>query len=376
MNRFSRSLLLVVPTLAALPATAPAQKALPLYANVQDGNAQSYFPFVYVGGSRYQQVWDGSQLCTTSATLNSIAWRRDTQDNTAFQGRTVPTFDVSIGHAATTPSTLSTTFAANWGGGGPTLVFSGPLNLPAQSPVPPFALATFNVGVPFNAPFNYTRAAGDLLIEMSEPGQAQQKQLYSLDAHFTGKSGYVFTIGEPGAFGSRESPNLFYDSRTHPTSSIVPGGAIELVVSNLASPYPTSFVFGLDTRLWAAGPLPDDLGRFGAPGNTVYTSFDALSGMVMPQPAGSRYEARFLTPIPAVPSLAGLGWFNQTVSLDPTANPLAAVLSRGLAVVLGGSQSAPETAMMGTADSTTPTGQPIFSGGEGGLVTLFGGTFN
>jgi hypothetical protein len=366
-----RHLLPLAPLFLTLAVPAQQTKILPVVGNVRDGNSWTYFPFLY-DAFRFQQVWDGSAVATNNASITATAFRRDTADNTAHQGQTTGNFTLRLSHTTATPATLSTTFAANVTSP-QTIAFQGSLNLPNQPSV--IGSATFNIVIPHNAPYQFQTALGNLLAEYEIPGNASRKSIYNLDADYAGRDGIVTSIGTAGTFAGGSMARMTYDASTTQLSQVVPGGSIGLRVASLPVQAPTFIAFGLSSLFWAGGPLPFDVGTLGATGNTLYTSLDALTPALTPQPAGNQFQVDLTAPIPNVANLAGRGFFNQAITLHQPSNGLGAVFTNALHTLIGGMTTTSVTNMMGDASSTQATGGFAFNG-TGGPVVQFTGTFN
>lgn len=127
--------------------------------------------------------------------------------------------------------------------------------------------------------------------------------LAGLGAYGPGCAG---TLGVPHATGSL--PQL--------------GASLTIDVNNLAQ--------SLAIMLTGMADPLTDLAPFGAPGCWVRVSPD-ISGLLL----GAGNAAQWQLPIPNHPSLMGVGFFHQALSLDPSANALGAVMSDALASQLG-----------------------------------------
>jgi hypothetical protein len=360
-----------------LPLTAQQPRVVPFHQNFSEGNGYTQFPFVY-DRFRFQVLLSGSSFCQTSASLTAVAFRRDAQINEVEPGKLVPQLDVFVGHSALTPSTMSTQFATNRSGS-QTAVFSGSYNLPTLLPAPPVGSGPFLIQIPFGSPFAYQLASGDLLIELVGPGSASTRDEYFIDAAVIGPEGRYTVFGQAGVFGAFEQPTLDIDTFTHPLGQLVPGGTLVTQVYGMNAAYPTVFVYGVYSTISSFGPLPFDCTAIGAPGNTFYTSLEAFSPVHVPTGFGGTYGTFQNVLIPAAPSLGGATLFHQTAHYDPTANTLGLVLSKGMAITLGGNTGTPEVNMMGGPSSNSAQGGFVVGGPSGtyaGPVTELSGTFN
>jgi hypothetical protein len=75
---------------------------------------------------------------------------------------------------------------------------------------------------------------------------------------------------------------------------------------------------------------PISLAQYGMPGCLQHVSIDAAAFL-----AGANNQARFELPIPNMPGLVGLHFFNQAIVPDPAANALGAVVSDAAEGVIG-----------------------------------------
>lgn len=141
------------------------------------GNAQGPAPLRYfgTGGSRVQQVYDGSTFSSISGpvTITAISFRPFTTPS-AFAGDTVNLSDSLIRLSTTQqsgegPNQLGTTFADNVGSDAQT-VYSGALTLTTSAagsaPYP------FDYTINLQTPFTYDPAQGNLLLDVLVPSTA------------------------------------------------------------------------------------------------------------------------------------------------------------------------------------------------------------
>lgn len=85
------------------------------------------------------------------------------------------------------------------------------------------------------------------------------------------------------------------------------------------------YAIGASTSQWGAFSLPLDLGPAGAPGCSIYVSFDVLTGTT----TTSNGSAQLQLAIPQDNKLLGLTFFSQWTVLDQQANTLGVSLSGG-----------------------------------------------
>jgi len=267
---------LFMPALAAAGLAAQTQsRVVPSSATRTDGNAYLVYPFTNPpgpnGDARFQLLLSGSAFAKSSAMLTGFAFRVDAYLPYSYPAATVQNLNVRIGHAKTTPATMSTTFASNWSGP-PTTVFSGNYSLPAQQSTPQPA-APFNIAWKLSRPFAYSRSSGDLLIELEF--DATGTRFYTMDATTVG--GNATGFGTSGTFATWQPQRILFGVRS--LQALLPGGSVSLSATTPAlSPLPFFAIMFLGVSNTSFGPiqLPLDLTRFGAPGNNLYTSMDLV----------------------------------------------------------------------------------------------------
>jgi hypothetical protein len=349
---------------AAVAAALPAQanRVVPAVRTATEGNISLDVPFWYDAG-RVQLVIAGSAVANTAASLTGFAFRPTGADTAGHPQRTLQNVVISAGHApaGVTPTTMSTTFTANHGTGFTTM-FRGQLVLPAQpgfqSPAP------FNIGFVFQQPFPYQRQSGDLVLEVEMPGPYTQNLFYaSIDAEmYRARQGAMSHYGSAGtlAAGGRPGIETFVDG-----SSVVPGGVLRTTV-RAGGPYQVLVWLGTSNRSFAGVAIPFDLTPFGAPGNHLLASMDALVATAL-QPAGSSWSVHIDWPIPATADTVGATAFAQAALVDTQANSLGLVFTAGLKVVVSpGSARAVEHSMLYHHEPTFPVGWfPVLTIGQG-----------
>lgn len=143
---------------------------------------------------------------------------------------------------------------------------------------------------------------------------------YSTSAS-NGAGGYGY-IGA-GCAGSLGVP------RNIATSQPRLGSTAVLTVDRL--PLHAAFVLvGFSRTVAAVGPLPFDLGPFGATGCAARVSPDAVSVAV-----GASNAINYSLPIPNAAAFVGIKLFTQALAIDPAANALGGVTSDAAALLIG-----------------------------------------
>ena len=312
------------PLLLAISAAAQTAKVLPPSVAARDGSFETNEP-LGANAFRHQHLIRGDNFCVSSAMLSAFAYRRDGAHPSTFTSLTLRGLIVTIGHAATTPASMSNVFAANRAGT-QTVIHRGDFVLPTQ---PPAAIGPFNIRWPAATPFAYARASGDLLLELEVPGSAGRFDPYVIDVEYP--NGLCRAVGAAGAFQSGRPHTLSCSL----ASVLRPGGILQLQASSFLANHPAVLWVGASATAMGSLRLPFDLGVLGAPGNTLYASMDVVAPFPL-TPLRTVFFGYALVPIPSDPRLVNATVHVQAAYQDAPSNALGVVTSNALDVVLGG----------------------------------------
>jgi hypothetical protein len=367
-STFSVAVLAATTGLTCAPAEAQNTKVVPASATSTEGATTSHLPFVY-DRTRVQQVWNGPDVATGVAVINSINFRRDANlTPAAYPKKDIPQTTVSIGHTKVSPLTMTRTFSANITATMTTLV-NGKHSLPAQPAVskPP---AAFNIKYPTSTPFLYNPQTGHLIMEwITGSGNSTVKQHYDLDAVriTTGGSGNVNQFGTWGKFAGNDNARWTADA-----NKLVPGGAAAFTLTGFNQAYTSKLFIGVSNTTYNGLKLPYDLGNIGAPGNFLYTGLDLILPFTLQRnPSTPAYSANLNFPLPNDNKLIGLKAYAQTYYGDSKANAAGLVSSDALTLTVG--SGTPATQTIGQSSTTTATGPFLFNNAYGGPVVQFAG---
>ena len=138
---------------------------------------------------------------------------------------------------------------------------------------------------------------------------------------------YVTAFGG-GCGGTSGVPGLGLDSKTLPYL----GNSVSLRVVRLPPTSPTSMLWGLsNSSYFGQFPLPFDLSVIGMAGCSLLVRDDLSIGLV-----NSGGTATWGQSVCECPELIGAKFYNQVVTLDPTANPLGFSVSNGTESFIAG----------------------------------------
>jgi hypothetical protein len=148
--------------LACLPSMLPAQtRVVPAFAATTEGNSTHAYPLSYTG-VRMQILLEGKDVSPAPISLASVALRGDGGTQSYSASTLSPT--LTLYTVPGTAATMSTTWTTNIGSATGTVVFQGPLAVPAFTPAYPTP-NPFSVVVRFSRPFVFVPTQGSLLLE-------------------------------------------------------------------------------------------------------------------------------------------------------------------------------------------------------------------
>ena len=282
---------------------------------------------------KYQQVFLASEL-PNAFTMTALGLRWDNQTTTAFYGATVD-LEIAVGYTTRTPTTLSTTFAANFDSGTPVTVLPRSMVVYPDNPnPPPTDPAQFQLLIPWTQTFSWAPAPGqNLLIQVIQRGSSSGSFAYVLDAGWSPSTARLYgpdtaTTGTLDGFAYGYVMS-FYAL----TNTAVPvlgnrdfpqiGGQFLVTLAQAKASTSAWLLFGASRTNWGSYPLPLDLGIIGAPGCPLLCTADVLVACS----TNSAGSASFSVAVPMDFGLIGASFFNQYLIADRTANLLGVVVS-------------------------------------------------
>lgn len=321
-------------SITALAALLPAQqtKVLPKGMDLVEGPSVFQYPFGTVNHG-IQMLVDADQITAGVAVIQGMRFRptQQTQTTTGWtRNYTVTAYTVAMN--AQTFSLLSSPYDPNLvlGGATPTVVFSGPLTLPATAPLT-LTPASFSIQIPFSTPYVFDASLGNLalMVELNDTAPPVTCRVDAVQFRNTGTTtvptGIVAPIDTAGCVVSGTSMT----SATTDTLAIL-GGAVQTQLT--ASPpgaFPAAFVaLGFDRG-------NTDLGFLGLqPGCFARINGSFLDTIAIAGPGGF---APVVWNIPFDPNLLGAGAITQSVGLAPSLLLSDSVVTNAEAIRVGDS---------------------------------------
>lgn len=304
------------------------------------GGSDNSIPFTW-SPVKYQQVFLGSDL-PRAFTMAGISVRRD---EGAIRAHNISVeLEIQVGYTTRTPTSMSTTFAANFDSGAPVQVVPrGVVDFPDQPLTPPANPGDFYFTIPWPIHFAWTPVPGrNFLVQVTIHGNSFGNQIwgYPLDA-CGGDTARLF--GAPAsATTGRLEPHyglvLGFRELTHTAVPVLSSPEKPQIDNDfpvhLTQARPSSFallLFGISDTSWNGLPLPFDLRLIGAPGCSLLASGEDMQ--VVPTDAAGAGSFTYL--IPNNIYLLRGRFYNQYLVRDPAANGLGFVVSNGGAGVIG-----------------------------------------
>jgi hypothetical protein len=352
--------------MASLPTLGSAQsnRAVPsIYASVE-GNDLASYPFGRTG-FRMQQCVAGSAIANTTAILSAVSYRADNDNSTSKPALVLTTLQVAVGATSMSPASMSTTFGANITGT-MTQVYNGALALPAYTStsggVAPW------IPITFSAPFPYTVASGNLLIDMTVPVSPSASSGYTIDSALPG--GTYSTFGTPGPLSKADfvSISISGNGTQGRFSGIVPGGSLTMIVQSQFFSWSGALFLGA-----AKQASPVDLSVIGAPGNFLYIQ-PLVSLPITLTSSISGFRATLPLSIPGGPVTGGQ-LMSQAAVIDPPVNSLGLMTTSANVITIGDPLPHPVQQLQ-SSDSAALTGAFQYGTSNllGGAVLRFSGT--
>jgi hypothetical protein len=265
--------------------------------------------------SRTQLICDVAAIPVAAATWTALQLRMPAgpSGNLSYLANAT----IAVGMSTVPYTFASPTFAHNLAGS--STVFSGPLSLPARSATPAWPMA-WEAPVPFTLPYVYTASSGQALVVDLVQATTFGVLDWNLEAwaQDTGRGEFGLTFQPACRFGSGP-----YTASAGATSTMV-GASWGPSYSPLPPNLSGFGVLGAQGPggSWGGLPLPIDLAPFGAAGCVLGVSVD-LAVPLVSNASGLAVWPQLT--IPSQPSLVGLGFFEQPLFLDATANALGVV---------------------------------------------------
>ncbi len=307
---------------APLPAQSPTYFYSPASLEKKEGPGGDDYPFA-IPVIRYQQIHDD---LGQKALIEGMAFRRDGLRRIPMKAWSVE-MEAWMTTAKVRARTMTTSFAANRGNDFTRVLPKSWIHFP-DLPLPSTPPAPFAVLVPFPQPFPF-KATGSLLWEVAIHGNKQGarsnlKVFTYLDAQAPTLSKGAHTPFGKGCKGSLGRVPLL-------DGWLRSDGFFRAVLSG-GSPFQRGLLlFGRSDKRFFTYSLPLDLGPMGAPGCKLLADILSLAPFSTDPMGAGRVQ---VGKVPITGEMEGMAFFLQALLLDAKANPLGAVFSNGVKVLV------------------------------------------
>jgi hypothetical protein len=311
--------------------------------------------------SRTQSIVATSDIAPAAALWNSLGVRRPVGlGNANPVTSTTGTIMMSV---STMPYTAMTNNFATNHGPSPVTVFTGTINLPAETN-PPTWPANWNT-IPFTAPFPYTNAMGpSLVIDLKQVGNTATTAWY---VEVTSPNlGNRLENGGPQSTCKFSNGN-YNSGLSYTTAGIGGNGGPWYVTYNSLLPNTVGVaaigVQGVGGN-WNGIPLPYSLASLGAPGCTWNVSVEFMVGLATNATGSATWPTQT---IPNDPALRGAFFYDHSAFVDAAANALGLVVGWSSKWEIGTQLGAPGCSVSATG---TTANNPTGTLQQGFLATL------
>lgn len=334
---------LVLPCVAALAAVLPGQQAkvIPSGMDFVEGPLVYTYPFGRADGAM-QVLVDADQVTLGQGLLLGIRFRPSQVTGTQTQIAHTKNYRVTAYVVSQTAATMVADLATNIGTATGTIVFQGPVNLPAQQ-ILAVAPAPFSIHIPFTQPFPYDGSLGNLLLHVETADTAAVPGLYRIDAvQFRNATieGIVAAVDTTGCTVPGTGAGLTMGASA---ATAIVGGAIANTLTETVPGSFTSALVGL-----ALDRQQQDLAFLGMPGCTNFLG--TFTSQVAVATGGAFPLVNWN--IPALPSIAGIPCVTQALALPANGSFSSSVTSNALAIRVG-SSTPPVNKVMAAFRSST-----------------------
>lgn len=319
----------LLPAILALSspfATAQQQKVVPQGMDFVESSLVYTYPFGRQTGA-IQLLYDADQITTQQGLITGMRFRQSQITATQTYPSYQKNYKVTAYTVATSAVAMVADPAVNAGAAVPTIVFQGPLTLPAVTFITTYP-GTFSIDIPFTTPYVFDGSQGNLLLLLeTDDTTAVPTGSYRIDAvnlRNNQVTGLSASLDAQGCIAQSQ----FLTLATDPTSAIV-GGSI---TQNIGSSSPGAFPVVLSGLSFSVQQA--NLALYGMPNCTSWLG--PASFQLVLENLGGGYSP-LVWNLPPDPSIEGIAMAGQALGLPPNGLLSDSVTSNGSAVRIGSS---------------------------------------
>jgi hypothetical protein len=313
--------LLAVPFMASVDAQ---QKVLPGGMDFVEGPLVYTYPFGRATAA-IQLLYDADQVTLQQGVVLGMHLRQSRVTATQLYPSYTKNYQVTAYTVAASAASMAADPAINIGSATGTVVFQGPLTLPAVTNVTTFP-APFGIHIPFSVPYAFDGSTGNLLLVLETADTAAVPTgSYRIDAVLfnTGTTtGIAANLDDLGCTVAGKSLLMAINA-----APAVVGGSIDQTMTSSATG-----AFPVVLAALSLGIQPISLAVFGMPGCTSWLApFEMQFAF---ENSGGGYPT-VTWALPLDPGIEGLPLAGQALGIAPTGLLSDSVTSNGVAVRIG-----------------------------------------
>jgi hypothetical protein len=318
---------LLTTCLLAIPLAAPVdaqQKVVPGGMDFVEGPLVYTYPFGRATAA-IQLLYDADQITVQQGVVLGMHLRQSRVTASQLYPSYTKNYQVTAYTVATSAAAMSADPVNNIGAAVGTVVFQGPLTLPAVTVVTTFP-APFSIHIPFSVPYAFDGSTGNLLLVLETADTAAVPTgSYRIDAVLFNSgqtTGIVANLDDQGCTVAGKSLLL----ATNATQVVVGGSFDQTLTSSATGAFPVVMA------ALSLGVQPTDLAGFGMPGCTSWLAPFALQFAF--ENSGGGYPT-VVWALPADPGIEGLALAGQALGIAPSGQLSDSVTSNGVAARIG-----------------------------------------
>lgn len=304
---------------SALAAALPAQQLKTVPSGMADVEAGSVFtyPFGRVD-AKLQLLIDADQITLGVGVITGIGFRQNNVTASQVTAAYTKNYMVTVYQVPTAAANMVADPVTNIGSATGTVVFNGPLNIPAQAPTS-ILPAPFGLQIPFNQFLPFDGSLGNLLLLIESTDQGPVTGTFRLDSQTFRAANIEGVVGEIDGSGCVANGTSLLLATT--ATSAVLGSNLQQTLTTTGATAANFALLGLQRR-------DLDLSVFGMPG--CWSRVDLFaSQLAIGSPANVQWT------IPLNPAFEGLPVFAQAFGLSTTGLLQDSVVSNAQAIRIG-----------------------------------------
>lgn len=187
------------------------EQVVPRFLETVEGSVENTGGDPFPNGWRIQFIYSGSEfgdLPDSHRLINEMRWRPDS--STSAPVTSTEPWEIRVSTTQKSPNTISATYDENIDSP-QTLVLSGEITQVTTNTGPAEGPREFDIVFPFDTPFRYDPAEGNLLVDIINLGPVDGTDFDLTPDLHAGTNGLGGGVGDPNGFTNPVAPNVFRD---------------------------------------------------------------------------------------------------------------------------------------------------------------------